>query len=319
MQHLNYSHLLYFWTVAQEGSVTRAAEVLHLTPQTISGQIKLLEQTVGSALFERAGRGLSLTSTGRYVKHYADDIFRIGTELAQAIQSSNGQHADTLNVGILGSIPKLIASRALAAAMHGDQAPVIRCIQGDLHTLLGDLAVHRLDVIISDQAVPTGLNVKAFSHRLGVSDISMVASPALARCYQDDFPNSLQDAPCLLPTVNSTVRRHLDDWFERRNLHPRMIAEFDDSALMKAVGESGTALFPVPSAILPEVRETYGAVLVGRISDIRETYFAITAERKLKHPAVINMTEMARGRLFANDPSAVSSRRNRSDKLDLSS
>lgn len=313
MQHLNYSHLLYFWTVAQEGSVTRAAEALHLTPQTISGQIKLLEQTVGSALFERAGRGLALTATGRYIKQYADEIFRLGTELAHVIQSSDHQRADTLNVGILGSIPKLIAFRTLAAAMHGDQAPVVRCIQGDLHTLLGDLAVHRLDVIISDQAVPTGLNVKAFSHRLGVSDISMVASPALARRYQDDFPNSLQDAPCLLPTVNSTVRRHLDDWFERRNLHPRMIAEFDDSALMKAVGEAGTALFPVPSAILPEVRETYGAVLVGRISDIRETYFAITPERKLKHPAVINMTNMARGRLFANGPSELSSGRDRPD------
>lgn len=303
MHHLNYSHLLYFWTVAQEGSVTKAAEVLSLTPQTISGQIKLLEQTVGSALFERAGRGLTLTPTGRYVKQYADEIFRLGIELAHTIQSSDYRHADTLNVGILGSIPKLIAYRTLAAAMKGEQAPIVRCIQGDLHTLLGDLAVHRLDVIISDQAVPTGLNVKAFSHRLGVSDISMVASPELAGPYRDNFPYSLHDAPCLLPTVNSAVRRHLDDWFERRNLHPRMIAEFDDSALMKAVGEAGTALFPVPSAILSEVRATYGAVLVGRITDIRETYFAITPERKLKHPAVINMTEMARGRLFANDSS----------------
>lgn len=157
--------LIRVWRVCfrggREGSVTRAANVLNLTPQTISGQIKLLEQTVGSALFERSVRGLALTSTGRYVKQYADEIFRLGTELAQAVQSSAYQHADTLKIGILGSIPKLIAYRTLAAAMKGPQATVVRCVQGDLHTLLGDLAVHRLDVIISDQALPTGLNVRA--------------------------------------------------------------------------------------------------------------------------------------------------------------
>lgn len=301
MRHLNYSHLFYFWTVSEEGSVAEAARVLSLTPQTISGQMKLLEHAVGGALFDRVGRGLVLTQTGRFVKQYADEIFRLGGELARSIHEPDSHKSPTLNVGVVSSIPKLIAYRTLAAAMESPGAPLIRCVQNDLNSLLAELAVHRLDVIISDQAVPTGLNVKAYSHRLGISDITLVAAPRLASRYRDNFPASLEGAPCLMPTVDSPVRRHLDDWFERHNIRPRMIAEFDDSALMKAMGEAGTAWYPVPTAIVTEVRNTYGAKPVGRISDISETYFAITPERKLRHPAVIEMTEGARDRLFSVD------------------
>lgn len=300
MRHLNYNHLLYFWTVANEGSVAGAAEALNLTPQTISGQMKTLEQQVGGALFERAGRGLTLTATGQFVFQYADEIFRLGGELSQRLRDPERMLSSQLKVGIVSSIPKLIAYRTLSPALTGRDAPRMICRQGDLDSLLADLALHRLDLVLSDQSVPTGLSVKAYSHPLGYSDISWVGSPVIARRYGEDFPHSLNGAPCLLPTSFSMLRRHLDDWFERRGIRPRVVAEFDDSALMKAVGEAGHALYPVPSAILTEVWDTYGAESVGRIREIRETYFAITPERKLKHPKVIEITETARDRLFAH-------------------
>lgn len=298
MRHLNYNHLLYFWTVANEGSVARAASILHLTPQTVSGQLKTLEQSVGSALFERAGRGLALTDTGRFVYEYADEIFRLGGELSQRLREPELAMAHPLKVGVVSSIPKLIAYRTLAPALSGPDAPRMTCRQGDLDTLLAELALHRLDLILSDQPVPTGLSVKAYSHLLGHSDISWVGTPSIARHYREHFPHSMEGAPCLLPTASSAIRRHLDDWFERLGIRPTVIAEFDDSALMKAVGEAGLALYPVPSAILTEVWDTYGAEAVGRVRDIRETYVAITPERKLKHPWVIEVTQSARNRLF---------------------
>ncbi|GGX45241.1 transcriptional activator NhaR [Saccharospirillum salsuginis] len=300
MRHLNYNHLLYFWTVANEGSVARAAEALSLTPQTISGQLKTLEQSAGGALFERAGRGLTLTATGQFVYQYADEIFRLGGELALRLRDPGLMIPNRLKVGMVSSIPKLIAYRTLAPALTGPDAPQMTCREADLNSLLADLALHRLDLVLSDQSIPTGLNVKAYSHLLGYSDISWVGSPVIARRYSQNFPRSLDGAPCLLPTSSSVVRRHLDDWFERQGIQPRIVAEFDDSALMKAVGEAGHALYPVPSAILTEVWDTYGAESVGRIREIRETYFAITPERKLKHPKVIEITETARDRLFNN-------------------
>ncbi len=296
MRHLNYTHLLYFWNVAREGSIARAAEILHLTPQTISGQLKLLEEAVGEPLFNRVGRGLALTETGRVVNQYADEIFQLGAELTQRVKSKQALLPTTLHVGIVNSIPKLVALRVIEPALGLDDPVRVICQEGDLDYLLGDLAVHRLDLIISDHPLPSGSHVKAYNHALGESDISFFAHKSIARRFAK-FPDSLDDAPMLLPVANSPLRRSLDDWFEREDVTPRVVAEFDDSALLKAFGEAGLGIFPAPSAIADEVCSMYHSRILGRVPDIGERYFAISPERRLKHPAVLAITESARKRL----------------------
>ena len=293
MRHLNYNHLLYFWTVAREGSIARASEELHLTPQTISGQLKLLEESVGEALFQRVGRGLVLTDAGHVVNQYADEIFSLGAELAQRVRSKQPGMPVAFNVGIVNSIPKLIAFRVLAPALSLPEPIRIVCHEGNLDHLLGELAVHRLDLVLSDRAIPTGLNVKAYNHALGESSIAFFAQKKLAAKYARKFPESLHDAPVLLPVITTALRRSLDDWFDRAGIVPRVVAEFDDSALLKAFGEAGIGLFPAPSAIADEVEHMYHARSVGTVDSVRDSFFAISPERKLKHPAVVRITESA--------------------------
>ena len=297
MRHLNYQHLLYFWTVASEGSIARASESLHLTPQTISGQLKQLEEAVGEALFERVGRGLVLTETGRVVNQYADEIFQLGSELTQRVKTKQALLPTTLNVGVVNSVPKLVALRVIEPALHLDDPVRVVCREGDLDLLLGELAVHRLDLIISDRGLPTGSHVKAYNHELGSSGISFFASTRIARRFRK-FPNSLDQAPMLLPAVNSPLRRGLEDWFERVGVVPAVVAEFDDSALLKAFGEAGLGVFPAPSAIAEEVCSMYHSRLVGEADAVTERFVAISPERRLKHPAVVAITESARRQLF---------------------
>ena len=298
MRHLNYNHLLYFWTVAREGSIARASETLHLTPQTISGQLKLLEETIGQPLFQRVGRGLVLTDTGRVVNQYADEIFSLGAELTQRMRSKEPGTPVTLNVGIVNSIAKLIAYRILEPALELDDQIRIVCNEGHLENLLGELAVHKLDLVLSDRSIPTGLNVRAYNHPLGESAISLFAHKRLASRYSRRFPESLDGAPILLPITTSPVRRSLDDFFDQVGVTPNVVAEFEDSALMKAFGEAGAGLFPAPSAIASEVEHMYHARRLGQAGGVTESYFAISPERKLKHPAVVQITETARSRLF---------------------
>lgn len=298
MRHLNYNHLLYFWTVAREGSIARAAEVLYVTPQTISGQLKLLDEAVGDALFHRVGRGLALSETGHLVFQYADEIFSLGAELAQRVRSKQPGIPSVLNVGIVNSIAKLIAYRVVYPALGLEESVRVVCREGDLETLLGELAVHRLDLVVSDRATPPGLNVKAYSHPLGESKVSFFAKRSIATRYSRGFPESLDQAPMLLPVGDSAVRRALDDWFEQTGISPQVIAEFDDSALLKAFGEAGAGVFPAPRAIASTVETMYHARCVGTAESVRETYYAISPERKLKHPAVVAITEAARARLF---------------------
>lgn len=298
MRHLNYSHLLYFWTVAREGSIARASEVLHLTPQTISGQLKLLEESIGEPLFVRAGRGLALTDTGHLVNQYADEIFSLGAELAQRLRGKQPGMPIALNVGIVNSIPKLIAYRVLAPALGLEDPIRVICWEDDLEKLLGDLAVHRLDLVLSDRPIPTGLNVKAYNHALGESAVSFFAQKRMAAKYARKFPASLHGAPVLMPVSSIALRRSLDEWLDRVGVTPRVVAEFEDSALLKAFGEAGTGIFPAPSAIAAEVEHMYHARRIGSADDVRETYFAISPERKLKHPAVVCITETARTRLL---------------------
>ncbi|MCR9278125.1 MAG: transcriptional activator NhaR [Pseudomonadaceae bacterium] len=299
MRHLNYNHLLYFWTVAREGSIARASEALYLTPQTISGQIKLLEQSVGEPLFQRVGRGLALTDSGRVVYQYADEIFTLGAELTQRVKSKEPGVPVAVNVGIVNSIAKLIAYRIVEPALQLDDPIRVVCYEGDLEKLLGDLAVHRLDMVISDRPIPTGLNVKAYNHALGESGISFFASKKIASKYERRFPQSLDKAPLLLPVNSSALRRSLDDFFERIDVTPNVVAEFDDSALLKAFGEAGAGVFPAPTAIAEEISQMYRAKPIGDVEGVSETYYAISPERKIKHPAVRCVTEMARESLFA--------------------
>ncbi len=297
MRHLNYSHLLYFWTVSREGSIARAADVLHLTPQTISGQLKLLDDAIGERLFNRVGRRLVPSEMGRLVFQYADEIFTVGAELAQVVRGRAPGSPKQLAVGITDSLPKLIAYKMLEPALSMTNPVRVVCREGSLDALLGDLAVHRLDLVLADRAIPPGLGVKAFNHALGSSAVSLFAAPTLARKLQPGFPQSLNDAPMLLPTPSSALRRALGEWFDANNVTPRIIAEFDDSALCKAFGLAGRGIFAAPSAIEDEVVRMYKVVSLGRCESVREQFYAISPERKLRHPAVVTICEQARATL----------------------
>lgn len=298
MRHLNYTHLLYFWTVAREGSIAKAAVTLHLTPQTISGQLKLLEEAVGEPLFNRVGRGLVLTETGQVVNQYADEIFTLGAELTQRVKTKQALIPTTLNVGVVSSIPKLVALRVLQPAFMLEDPLRIVCREGELERLLGELALHRLDLVLSDRTIPTGINVKAYNHLLGGSPISFFAHRSIARKYLKKFPQSLDGANMLLPDISSPLRHDLEDWFDEVGVRPRTLAEFNDSALLKAFGEAALGVYPAPTAIAEEVASMYHSVELRSIESIRETYYAISPERKLKHPAILAITERARNSLF---------------------
>jgi len=300
MRHLNYNHLLYFWTVAREGSISKATQELHLTPQTISGQLKLLEEAIGEPLFSRVGRGLSLTETGHIVYQYADEIFSLGAELAARARTGRIIAPAILAVGVVNSIPKLITSRILQPVFDPEVSIRLVCREGGLETLLGELAVHQLDLVLSDRPIPSGLSVKAFSHALGSSEIAFFARKGASKHYEKNFPQSLDEAPILLPTMDNPIRRALDDWFEQNGLMPNLVAEFEDSALMKAFGEAGNGIFPAPVAISDEVERMYHARRIGQALPVEEKYFAISPERKLKHPAVVKIIEEARNRLLTH-------------------
>jgi LysR family transcriptional activator of nhaA len=298
VRHLNYSHLHYFWTVAREGSIVRASEVLHLTPQTISGQIKLLEQEVGQSLFNRVGRRLVMSETGLVVYKYANEIFSIGGELANVVRGSQVGGPSMLGVGIVNSLPKLIAERIIAPALQADRPVRIRCQEASLEKLLSELAIHRLDIVLSDQPLPRGLGLRAYNHRLGESGLSFFAQRAVGRQYRTGFPMSLNEAPMLLPSPDSALRRRLDEWFDGEGITPRIVAEIDDSALLKAFGEAGAGLFAGPTVIEKEICRMYRMSVVGRAPDIKERFFAISPERRLKHESVVLITDTARADLF---------------------
>lgn len=301
MRHLNYNHLLYFWTVANEGSIARASEVLHLTPQTISGQLKLLEDTFGEPLFQRAGRGLVLTSTGHTVHQYADEIFTLGSELSRRIRDRQSDASRVFNVGVVDSIPKLVARRILQPVLETEPAFRLSCHEGGLDHLLGELAVHRLDMVLSDRPMPPGLSVKAYNHLLGNSDVAFFVKSSKANRYRARFPQSLDKAPMLLPSRNSVLRRNLDDWFERNSVAPDVIGEFDDGALLNTFGEVGAGIFPAPVAVTEQFTRLYRSRLIGTADGVTENFYGISPERKVKNPAVALVNDSARQQLFSGD------------------
>ena len=298
MRHLNYNHLQYFWTVAREGSIVAAAEVLHLTPQTISGQLKLLDEAVGQSLFTRVGRRLVLSETGQVVFRYADEIFSLGAELSSVVNGGIAGGPSILNVGVVSSMPKLIAERIIAPAFAGSNPMRVRCQEAPLEQLLAELAIHRLDLVLSDQAMPRGLNLKAYNHRLGDSGMSFFAPKGDVVRLKRNFPDSLHNARMLLPSQHSALRRQIDDWCTKEEISPTVVGEFNDSALMKAFGQAGVGVFTAPTVIEAEVCRMYRAGVIGRTDEISEQFYAISPERRLKHSAVIMIADTARSDIF---------------------
>jgi LysR family transcriptional activator of nhaA len=299
MDRLNYHHLLYFWTVAREGTVARAAKKLRLAQPTVSGQIHALEGALGEKLFERAGRGLRLTEMGRVVLPYADEIFALGRELAESVKGQPTGRPLQLAVGVADSMPKLVAYRLIEPALALPQPVRLVVHEQSPERLLAALALHELDVILTDRVAPPAMSVRAFNHLLGDCGVTLFAAPKMAATYRPGFPRALEGAPFLLPGVTSTLRRVLEQWFERQRIHPRIIAEFDDSTLIKVFGQAGKGVFAAPSIIESSVRNQYGVTIVGRLDGARERFYAVSAERRLKHPAVIAITESARRELFS--------------------
>jgi len=301
MDWLNYHHLLYFWVVAREGSIARACESLHLSQPTISNQLRKLERAVGGKVFERAGRGLSLTETGRLLFRYAEEIFSLGRELQDAVRGRPTGQPLRFAVGVADVLPKLIVFRLLRPAFQLSDTIHTVCSEGSFEELLERLAGHELDLVLSDSPIPSGTRVRAYNHLLGSCGVAFFGTKSLARRLRKDFPSSLDNAPLLLPTRANTLRRALDQFFDENNLRPRVIGEFQDSALLKVFGQEGLGVFPAPEAIRNEVERQYDVEYVGTIDKIRETFFAISAERRLKHPAVVAISDIARKQLFLGD------------------
>jgi LysR family transcriptional activator of nhaA len=300
MEWLNYHHLLYFWTVAKEGSIARACETLRLAQPTISGQLRLLEDTLGEKLFVRRGRGLVLTEVGQVVYRYADEIFGLGRELQDVLKGRPRGRPLRLHVGISDLLPKLIAYRILQPALALPEQVQLVCDEDTPERLLAELAEHRLDVVLSDAPITATVRVKAFNHLLGTSGITLFAAPNLAVRYRKNFPACLDGAPFLLPIEGATLRRSLEQWFDAAGIRPNVVGEFKDRALMKTFGQGGAGLFAGPVAIEKEVREHYKVSVVGRVDAVVERFYAISIERKLKHPAVVAISEAARDKLFTD-------------------
>jgi LysR family transcriptional activator of nhaA len=281
----NFRHLYYFWVVAKEGSVTRAAERLGLAVQTVSTQLTLLEQSVGKALFTQQGRRLVLTEAGRLALNYADQIFLLGEQMQEALGETDSART-RLTVGISDSLPKLTAYRLLEATTQLDKPVRLVCYEDQFEALLGDLALHKLDVVLTDRPVRSGTTLRVFSHQLFESETIVVGSPALAAVHAEDFPKNLNGAPFLLPTRNNALRGRIDEWFELHNVRPDVVGEFEDNALLNTFGRRGLGLFFAPAVLADDMAEQFGAVLVGPVPQVREQFYAISNERKIKHPAV---------------------------------
>jgi LysR family transcriptional regulator, transcriptional activator of nhaA len=302
MEWLNYHHLLYFWTVAKEGSIARACEKLRLAQPTISGQLRLLEENLGEKLFAKHGRGLAMTEMGRVVYGYAEEIFGLGRELQDVLKGRPQGRPLRLLVGVSDLVPKLIAYRILQPVLAMPEPVQLVCDEDTPDRLLGELAEHRLDVVISESPIPPTIPVKAFNHLLGTTPTTVFAAPRLAARYRKNFPACLDAAPLLLPMEGSSLRRAMEQWFDSRNIRPNLVGEFKDGALMKTFGQAGAGLFAAPSAIEKEIREHYRVAAIGRIDSIVERFYAISVERRLKHPAVVTISNAARQDLFAELP-----------------
>lgn len=299
MEWLNYHHLLYFWSVAKHGTVAKACKELDLAQPTISAQIRALEESLGEKLFVRTGRQLILTEMGRIAFRYAEDIFSIGQDLLNTMKGRGSGRPIRLTVGIVDVVPKLLAARLLESTSRQSPSTRLICWEDKLDQLLADLAIHALDLVIADTPAPPMIKVQTYNHLMGESGITFFATPKLAMRYRRNFPRSLNGAPILLPTSNAILRRLLDDWLARHHLSPTIIGEFEDSATLKAFGQEGHGLFPGSTVMEKEICHQYRVRMVGRLDSVRQKFYAITVERRLKHPAVVALLDAARRDVLA--------------------
>ena len=300
---MNYKHLHYFWMAARAGGVVKAGAQLHTTPQTLSGQIKLLEQRLGRDLFRKSGRQLELTDDGRLALRYADDIFNLGAELEAAMRETRGagKRSQVLEfrVGIEDAVAKSVAYRLLEPALNLDEPVRLICTEGRFGDLMAELALHRMDLVIADEPLTRRLSVQGYNHALGSSPMSFYCAPSLRPVLQGPFPQCLNGAPMLIPGANATTRAQFEAWLTRHQLAPRVVGEFDDGALMKAFGREGRGVFLAPSVVDAETTAQYGVQRVGESDEMVEDFFAISVERRIKHPCVAAITQAARVQLFA--------------------
>lgn len=291
---INYKHLNYFRMVAKEGGVARASERLHITPQTISGQLSILEDYFGAKLFIRVGRNLELTETGRLVLSYADEIFSLGYELDEVVHQLPARPPQVFRVGVANVVPKTIALCFLQPALQMSDPVRMTCHEENLDTLLAELAVHRLDLVVSDRPIPANVSTRGYSHELGKSTISFFATNLLRNKLTGDFPACLDGMPLLLPTLGTRLRANIDQWLDKHRIHPYTVAEFDDGALMKAFGQEGFGIFIAPTDIEAEIKRQYKVTVIGRADEVEETFYAITIERQITHPVVTTVVKAAR-------------------------
>ncbi|MCZ8110411.1 MAG: transcriptional activator NhaR [Betaproteobacteria bacterium] len=304
---MNFKHLHYFWVAAKAGGVVKAGEQLHTTPQTLSAQIKLLEERLGRRLFRKSGRQLELTEDGRVALRFADEIFALGGELETALREKRGTREQVLElrVGIEDVVAKSVAYKLLEPALGLAEPVKLICVEGGFNELMAQLALHRIDLVIADEPLTRKLSVKAFNHKLGSSPVSFFAAPELAARLRGPFPQCLDGAPMLVPGGSSSVRPQFDAWLERQGLHPRVVGEFGDGALMKAFGRQGRGVFLSPSVVEDETVRQYGVQVIGHCEEISDDFYAITAERRITHPGVAAITQAARSELFGGARNAA--------------
>ncbi len=281
----NYRHLYYFWVVANEGGMARGAARLGMAVQTVSAQVRELERALGFALLKPAGRGLALTEAGLVALRQADQIFQLGEQLPAAVRDAGSAPSLRLSVGVSDGLPKLVVWSLMQPVMHEAQLRLL-CHVDEFEHLLADLALHRLDVVLADRPAPTNPNLKLYSHPLGNSTLAWYAPPSLWAQARRDFPNSLAQVPVLLPSTHAAVRSRLDQWFERRAIRPRVVGEFEDSALLKTFGASGMGVFPAPEMVHEDLMARYHVRRVGPIDGVDEHFYAIGTEKKIVHPLV---------------------------------
>jgi LysR family transcriptional regulator, transcriptional activator of nhaA len=298
MEWLNYHHLLYFWTVARQGGLTKAAENLRLSPSTVSTQIGRLEESLGHKLFERQGRKLVMTDAGQVVYRYAEEIFLLGREIFDSLRDQPAKRPLRVHIGIAEVIPKLLAKKFLMPVLQMSDDVQLICHENRADRLLAELSIHNLDVVLTDTPVGSLAKVRAYSHLLGESSIMLFAVDSLARKYRRNFPSSLRTAPFLLPAFGTALRGMLTNWFDTHDIRPSIVGEFEDSALLKVFGQQGLGVFAAPVAIRSEVMKQYGVREIGLIEGQTERFYAISVEKKLKHPAVVAIAEAAKNKLF---------------------
>jgi LysR family transcriptional regulator, transcriptional activator of nhaA len=299
MEWLNYHHLRYFWTVARKGGVRKAAEELHVSQPSISAQLRLLEESLGQKLFRRSGRNLVLTETGQLVLNYADEIFSAGRELMNAVKQRPGKHPVRVNIGLTDAFPKLIAFQILRAAFRSEAAVHMICREGEIGPLVNHLQSHRLDIVLADEPASSALKAKTFNHRLGRSGVTFCAVPSLAAKLRRNFPQSLDGAPALLPTQNMGMRAALETWFDSKAIRPRLVGEFEDSALMEVCSTGGRGFTAVHTVVDRAALKHFGLRVIARVDECGTDFYAITAERHVKHPAAVAITEHAYSSVFA--------------------